>query len=247
MEKDILEQKQTEDLIKEELAFIKKYNGRKYTYEERSTYEKWSLDFFHNKEIITEPLLQITLQVDITKALKHYDIHYKPIKGASFAAYLMWHVVHTTKKHPYFRYRKIQDEWYIFDELPIYAPVGIGGDARFGNLILEPSSLHSLDGFFYHYRSALSKLFDDSTFEVLNPTIWKNAWFIGNLPNLQFTGYQLHTSVVSSGRPFFYFGKRYEQDGKLFNPLLVAFDHSNLDPFVLSAFMEDFQKSIDGE
>lgn len=232
---------------REELEFIERYNGRKLTEEERTTYEKWSLNFFHHQHIVQDPYLQMTLQVDITDALEVFRENYKHIEGSSFTAYLMWHIVQTGKKHPYFRYRKIQDEWYVFDELPLYAPIAIGGDARFADLKLEPFVNIKLENFFAIYRSVQNKLFDDGVFTPLSPIYWQNAWFIGNLPNLQFTGFQLHSSAIKNGRPFFYFGKRYKQAQREMIPLLVAFDHSNLDPFVLSAYMDDFQKSIEAK
>ena len=231
----------------EELAFIERYNGRKLTEEEKITYEKWSLNFFHQPNVVQEPYLQMTLQVDITRALENYAANFKHIEGASFTAYLMWHVVQAGKKHPYFRYRKIQDEWYIFDELPLYAPIAVGGDARFADLKLEPFVNITLEDFFPIYRNTQNQLFAQKEFLPLSPIYWQNAWFIGNLPNLQFTGFQLHTSAIKNGRPFFYFGKRYLQGGKQMIPLLIAFDHSNLDPYVLSAYMDDFQLLIDGD
>ncbi|MCL3781484.1 hypothetical protein EMN47_13925 [Prolixibacteraceae bacterium JC049] len=232
---------------REEIEFIERYNGRKLSEEERNTYEKWSLNFFHQTSIVQEPYLQMTLQVDISKALEIYNTQYRSIEGASFTAYLMWHIVQAGKLHPYFRYRKIQDEWYIFDELPLYSPVAIGGDARFADLKLEPFVNTKLEEFFPIYRATQNKLFDDGVFTPLSPVYWQNAWFVGNLPNLQFTGFQLHSSAIKNGRPFFYFGKRFRQDGKQMIPLLVAFDHSNIDPYVLSAFMADFQRSMEGE
>lgn len=231
----------------EEIEFITKYNGRKLTEADRSTYEKWALDFFHQKESVQDPYLQITLQLDITKAYSVYTGKYEHNQEASFTSYLMWHIVHAAQYHPCLRYRKIGDEWYIFDQLPLYAPIAIGGDARFADLKLEPFVHASLEDFFSIYRKSQDKLFNDAVFTHTSPVFWQNSWFIGNLPNLQFTGFQLHSSAVKNGRPYFYFGKRYTQNEQLMIPLLITFDHANLDPFVLSAFMTDFQKSIDGE
>ena len=66
---------------------------------------------------------------------------------------------------------------------------------------------------------------------------------IGNLPNLQFTGLNLHwrQSHISAA-PWFYFGKRYWQNDKLLIPFAVKLHHSCNDPFVLNLLMEDFNK-----
>jgi chloramphenicol O-acetyltransferase len=235
----------------EEQAYIKRYGGRELDEAQRSGYEKWSLDFFHDKAIIADPLLQITLQVDITKALSRYREHYSDLDGASFFAYLMWHLVDTARRHPCFRYRKIAGKWYIFDEFPLVTPIAIGGDMRFIELMLEPPSQYSLEAFFNHYRNTLNQYVAEKsepsdTFETVTPVRWLNSWFVGNLPNLQFTGFTLHKSAIDNGRPYFYFGKRYQSADLSYIPLLINFDHANLDPFLLSAFMADFQAGIEG-
>lgn len=231
-----------------ELDFIKNFGGKEYSYEHRSSYEKWSLDFFHDKEIVADPLLQMTLQLNLTKAVENFNLNYKKIEGASFTAFLMWHLINSTNKHPYFRYRKINEKWYIFDHLPLFSPVAIGGDLRFKDLILNPPSKYSLVDFLIYYRETLNETLNkkEEEFTAVDPTLWFNSWFVGNLPNLQFTGFTLHKSAVENGRPYFYFGKRYQQGNETMIPLLINFDHSNLDPFVISSFMEDFQAGIEG-
>ncbi|BDD04302.1 CatA-like O-acetyltransferase [Aureibacter tunicatorum] len=225
--------------------FLKLYDGHKLEEKDLSSYEKWSLQFFHKKEFVREPNLQITLQLEITKAYNTYKNECDTVIGASFTSYLMWHIIKTTQNHPYFRYRNIDGEWYIFNNLPVFSPIGIGGDARFSEIIVENGSIEDYAAFTNNYRSKVDKSFNMREFEPLDELVWANSHFIGNLPNLQFTGFQLHTPTKNSGRPYFYFGKRYQTNDERFIPLLVMFDHSNLDPFVLSDFMNEFQSRID--
>ena len=226
---------------------LSRYGGRKLDLDKLTTYEQWSLPFFHQQEYVREPYLQLTLQLDITEALAHYRATCKEVPGATFTSYLMWHLSQTTRRHPCFRYRVLDGEWYIFDNLPIFTPVAIGGDARFSETLLEEVMDRPVNEFFAHYQEQLHEARTRTTFQPLPHLIWGTALFVGNLPNLQFSGFTLHTSATQMGRPFFYFGKRYEQADKTFIPLLVTFDHANLDPFVLSAFMEDFEASIAGK
>lgn len=231
----------------EEIEFIQKYKGRLLREEDFSSYEKWALYFFHKQDHTRDSCLQVTLQIDITKAMEHYTRHYKQMLGASFTAYLMWCVVQTAKKHPCFRYRKIQGQWYIFDELPLSIPIAVGGDVRFADLNLEPITNTKLEAFFTEYRSSQDALFAQTDKKArTSGAYWENSWFIGNLPHLQFTAFQLHKPNMENGKPFFYFGKRYMQEGKKMTPLSIYFDHANLDPFLLSAYMHDFQKLIEG-
>ncbi|GJM63453.1 CatA-like O-acetyltransferase [Persicobacter diffluens] len=230
------------DIPLEEL--LKQYQGRALSQEEISSYERWSLDFFHNKAFVNEPNLQMTLQLDITEALKTYKDQYNNVPEASFTAYLMWHLVQTMKSHPAFRYRKIGDQWYLFDNLPLFSPIAIGGDIRFTEITVDNVAGDPPKDFFKNYRLAIKESKNRDAFSPLPPSVWATAHFVGNLPNLQFTGFSLHTPAKSSGRPYFYFGKRYNQEERQFIPLLITFDHSNLDPFLLSAFMADFEKNI---
>ncbi|MBD0404502.1 MULTISPECIES: CatA-like O-acetyltransferase [unclassified Flammeovirga] len=228
---------------KEEL--LQKYGGRKIKMDEVSSYEQWSLDFFHQKEIVREPNLQMTLQVDITEGYQYYQENLKQYEGASFTAYLMWTLVETMKKHPYFRYRKIEDEWYVFDNLPVFSPIAVGGETRFTEIIVEDPAQSTIETYFKNYKKCLDYAFNrDGDFAPLPVMVWATAHFIGNLPNLQFTSFQLHASALDSARPYFYFGKRYQQGDQLLIPLSITFDHSSLDPFVLSAFMADFEAQL---
>ena len=227
-----------------EADFVARYQGRKMQPEELTSYENWALDFFHQEEFVREPYLQMTLQVDITQALATYRARFGDNEQASFTSYLMWHLVQTSQQHHAFRYRKLSDGWYLFDNLPVFAPIAVGGEARFSEVLLEDVAIQPLDDFFGYYRSVIKAATFREEFAPLPHIIWACSHFIGNLPNLQFSAFTLHMPRMNFGRPFFYFGKRYQQGNPTMIPLTIAFDHANLDPFVLSAFMEDFERGI---
>lgn len=232
----------------EKSELLEKFGGKKLIMNEISSYEQWSLNFFHQKDIVREPNLQMTLQLDITKGISFYDEQLKSLEGSSFTAYLMWCLVESMKKHPYFRYRKIEGEWYVFDNLPVFAPIAVGGPTRFTEIIVEDPAISPIATFFINYRSCVEAAFNrEGDFAPLPVLVWATAHFIGNLPNLKFSSFQLHSSALDSARPYFYFGKRYQEGGQTMIPLSITFDHSNLDPFVLSAFMEDFEKTLSQE
>ncbi|MEL6535496.1 MAG: CatA-like O-acetyltransferase [Bacteroidota bacterium] len=227
--------------------FLDRYAGRKLDMDSLSSYEQWALPFFHQQDVVKEPHLQMTLQLDITEALAYYRAEVKGMPGATFTAYLIWHLSQTTSRHPCFRYRCIEGEWYVLDNLPVFTPIAIGGDARFSETLLENVIPSTLAEFFPYYQGQLTKGRSREDFQPLSNLEWGGALFVGNLPNLQFTGFTLHMSAFHMGRPYFYFGKRYTQQERDFIPMLITFDHANLDPFVLSSFMEDFEGSIAGK
>ncbi|HAA10453.1 MAG TPA: hypothetical protein DCE41_01675 [Cytophagales bacterium] len=227
--------------------FLDRYAGRKLDLESLSSYEQWALPFFHRTDAVKEPHLQMTLQLDITEALVYYRKEVKPLAGATFTGYLIWHLAQTSQGHPCFRYRCIEGEWYILDNPPVFTPIAIGGDARFSETLLENVIPATLAEFFPYYQSQLERARNREDFQPLSNLEWGGALFVGNLPNLQFSGFSLHMPATSTGRPYFYFGKRYQQGDRDFIPMLVTFDHANLDPFVLSPFMEDFEAAIAGK
>ena len=226
---------------------VSKYGGKKLVPDELTSYEQWSLPFFHQQEYVREPYLQMTLQIDITKALGHFKASVIALPGATFTGYLIWQLAQTSLAHPSFRYRKLEDAWYVFDNLPVFTPIAVGGEARFSETLLYNVNGAEPGHFFEHYQEQLAHAQSREEFIPLSPLEWGSALFVGNLPNLQFTGFTLHTSAVQMGRPYFYFGKRYTREGQTYIPLLVTFDHANLDPYVLSTFMEDFEARIAGE
>ena len=44
------------------------WKGKKVSDMDLGEWESWALDFFHNKDYIKDPWLQITIRLDITKA-----------------------------------------------------------------------------------------------------------------------------------------------------------------------------------
>jgi chloramphenicol O-acetyltransferase type A len=96
--------------------------------------------------------------------------------------------------------------------------------------------------FVIQYRQKLDHIRSDRG-ERTTPEIFLLSCFLGNLPNLQFTGLTLHSQQSEViGQPFFYFGKRYWQNDQLFIPFAAKLHHACKDPFVLDLLMQDFLK-----
>lgn len=233
-------------MTKEQL--IRKYEGHLIDVEKISQYEKLALKFFQNKDVIRDPNLQITLQVDISNAMDYFNAELKKFEFASFTGYLIWCTVKAMDKHPCFRYRKIEGEWYCFNNLSVFSPIAVGGNNRFSDIQIENVAKDSLIDFMKNYKAHVNQaLASQADFSPIHPLVWAASHFIGNLPNLQFTGMQMHSSVIDSGRPLFYFGKRYREGASWKVPLSITFDHSNIDFYILSAYMEDFNQLLAGK
>lgn len=219
-----------------------KYQPRLLAESEKEGYLNWSLNFFTTTDIYQNPSIDITLQLEVTKAYKIYQL----IKdeNSTFFAFLLWHLVKTISKHLYFNLRLVHNQWYVIENPPITVPVALGGKDRFGEMVLEDVNRLFLVDFIRQYRTKLNQIRAGKG-QRPETTIFLLSCFIGNLPNLQFTGLTLHwQKSLIEGQPQFYFGKRYWQNDKLFIPFAIKLHHAVTDPFMLDLLIQDFQSQF---
>jgi len=126
-------------------TLLDRYDGRPLNIEELSTFEKWALDYFDNPEFIVDPTLEVTLELDITKANANYRAKHASIDGASFTAYLTYNLFKTVGAHYSFKCRCFDGKWYIFDNAPLMLPVATGDKERFSDVLIE--DVHAMDWF----------------------------------------------------------------------------------------------------
>jgi chloramphenicol O-acetyltransferase type A len=153
-------------------------------------YLSWSLDFFTNPDVIQVPYLDITLQLDVTTAYQQYQA--TPTTGATFFSFLTWHLLQTLKNHSNFHLRLVQDQWFILDNPPVVIPVAVAGSDRFREMVLENISYSSYPEFILQYRQKLDSIRSNRG-QKITPETFLLSCFLGNLPNLQFTGLTLHS------------------------------------------------------
>lgn len=201
-------------------------------------YLNWSLDFFTDPNVFQVPCIDITIQLDVTNAYQLYQNN--PIEGATFFSFLTWHLVQTLKNHFSFNLRRIENQWFILDNPPVMIPVAVGGEDRFREMLLENISQISYPDFIIQYRQKLDEIRNKKS-QRATAEAFSLSYFIGNLPNLQFTGLTLSWQKPEIvGHTRFYFGKRYWQNNQLFMPFAAKLHHANTDPFVLDLLIQDF-------
>lgn len=204
------------------------------------SYQNWALKNFHDDKRFTNPDLVMTLELDLTAARRAYDKNFAA-PGSTFTAYLCFALIQALKRHECFQYRHVNGDWYILDNPPVFLPVATDGHDRFRDAFLFGTFSMDWNAFRAHYRDVVDQARGLNGFEVgAAEDIFYLPVMIGNLPNLRFTSFTLHQSNRHTGRPTFYFGARYEKDGRLLTPLSVTVDHSNADPQVLDALIRDF-------
>ncbi len=220
---------------------VSAFGGTRIDPSKLSRYESWALGLFHDRRYVADPNLETTLQLDITEADNSYRDSFAQTRGASLTAYLVWTMLKTMADHPCFSYRDLDGEWYSFERLPLFFPVATGTKERFQEVLIDDACALDWEEFCSQYRGRIERAVDGGAiYSPIPYETWSVAHFIGDLPDFQFTSLHLHTPVAQTGRPVFYFGKRYVSDGRLMVPLYILFDHSNLDPVVLNAFLEDY-------
>ena len=209
----------------------------------REGWLKWSLDFFGGDDQRQNPHIDITVQVDVTEAYRHYS-NVKHL-GGSFFACLLWRLSHALKRHPSFNLRRVDGEWHILNNPPVFVPVAVGGAQRFQEMLLEDVCLMDYPSFVRYYDEQLKKARAFQLNRSDAGRYYHLAHSVVNLPNLHFTGLTLHSkSEQMIGQSLFYFGKRYPQGDKLLMPLAAKLHHACTDLFVFDLLLQDYQRTI---
>lgn len=103
--------------------YLRKYSAVSLQQEDfKEGYLKWALSFFTNPDVVIDPYLDMTLQLDITQARENYENHYK-CNESTLTAFLTWKLLKTLKRHTHFLWRYIQGTWYELKNPPLF-PIG---------------------------------------------------------------------------------------------------------------------------
>ncbi|WP_372365299.1 hypothetical protein [Candidatus Uabimicrobium sp. HlEnr_7] len=224
--------------------FLEKYGGKELDSSKLSDYEKWSLNFFSDKNEIQDSSFEITIQLDITKADQIYRSTYAQTPGASFTAYLIWNIFGTLNKHPYLNYRFLRGKWYSFENLPLFCLVAVEGERRFGEALVENVAHANWERFCFLYRKAIEEARNGQR-STVDEDVWRIAVVVGNLYHLNFTSLRRHKDNESMAKSYFYFGARNKaSDGSLSMAFYTGFDHCTCDLFLLSKFHQDYLEKI---
>ncbi|MCH9713304.1 MAG: hypothetical protein K0U63_01970 [Cyanobacteria bacterium] len=217
------------------------YRMRSLTAQEREGWLEWSLDFFTDPHIPQVPYLDITLALDVSWAWHCYDSN-RPA-GATFFAWITWSLLQTLAKHSGFLMRKLDGEWWVVENPPLVVPVAVGGAQRFVELVLPDGIGSSWESYAASYAEQLARL-RAGTVQRADWNAFNLGVVFGNLPNLPFTGLNLHSHAGdAAGRCSFYVGQRQWQGDRLMMPMAVKLHHANTDPWLLDQLLMDWRQS----
>lgn len=221
---------------------LDRFEGKPLDIETLSQYDKWALSYFHDRTKIVDPNVEITFQMDISSAEANYRANRSDAPGASLTAWLIWSLLQALKRHPCFLWREIDGRWYEFANLPLYFPVATGTPSRYQDVVIDNASNMSWREFAGIYRKEVDIALEGKPFEPIPDGIWHLMWLVGNMRQLSFSSLKVFSCVIRSGRPVFYFGKRYMSEGRLMLPVYVMLDHATAEPERLDALLTDYKK-----
>jgi chloramphenicol O-acetyltransferase len=223
---------------------LEMYAGREVDIESYHDYPRFALEYFRDESEIIDPNLHITVEADVTRLRVSFD-SIPEGERASFTSFLIWKLLTAAKSVEFMSFRYIDGKWYRFDNLPLFFPVAIGGEKRFGEVVIENASNMAYQEFaeVYSERLAIARR-EDVDYQPVPNELWKNMWFVGNLNYMRFTSFAIHLNKADTARPVFYFGRRFEREGRLYAPLYCRIDHSIGDPYVINQVVERFEAPI---
>lgn len=221
------------------LPLLERYRAEPYELQGLGAYERWALPFFQDPGNSPNPYLDITLQLEVTAARALYERSYAAEPGASFTAFLTWKLLHTLKEHTAFNLRCVEGTWYLLRNPPLFFPIAVGGKERFAEALIEGVYGMEWPAFMAAWRQAVDEARAGQG-RLIRQGEFMLSVFIGNVPGLRFTGLTLHSPKPDMSKPFFYFGQRYTQEGRLRVPFAAKVHHSSGDLYVLDLLVQDF-------
>lgn len=206
-----------------------------------SSYESWALKFFSNPNEVLNPNLNLTIQFSIKDTQNHYIKYYKN-QYSSFTSYLTWKLLQSIKEIPELSFRCVENQWFYCESMPLIFPVALETKERFSEVVIEKAMFLNWNDFSQIYKNNIDEIKNNINGELERKPIDKQTWllshFIGNLPYIAFTSFNLHSCLPFSGKPMFYFGKRSIDN----LPISITFDHSNADPYLINKLLGIFSK-----
>lgn len=209
-------------------------------------YQTWALDFFTNPGLVSNPYIDITVQLDISIASSIWQEKLANGKG-TLTAWLMWNLLQSLKEFPCFQWRYINGQWFEVKNPPLFCPIAVNRADRFVNLILENPFKLAWANFAETWDTLKQQIQLDGTFQTSDTSAFGFSQFIGNLPNLHFTSLTLHQPAHFC-QPFFYFGARRNNEPKVMvMPLAAKFHHSSCDPYIFDLLLQDYLQRLEDQ
>ncbi len=201
--------------------------------------QKLNLETWNRKEHflffkqMEEPFFGVTINVDCTKAYEKA----KDLEVSFFTYYLHKTLVAVNTIEP-FRYRILNDEVYIFDQIDVSSTI-LREDKTFGFSQIEFSE--DLNQFAENTKNEIARI--QTTTGLFTREYSENLIHFSALPWINFTSFSHARSfTLPDSCPKISFGKMMEENGKKNMPMSIHVHHGLMDGFHVGQFVELFQK-----
>lgn len=203
--------------------------------------QKLSLDTWNRKEHflffkqMEEPFFGITTTIDCTKA-------YKKAKAldVSFFTYYLHKTMIAVNAIDAFRYRIIEDEIYIFDQIDASATI-MREDKTFGFSLIEYAE--NLNEFAEITKKEIARI--QTTTGLFTREFAENLIHFSALPWINFTSFSHARSYTCPDScPKISFGKMIEEKGKKTMSMSIHVHHGLMDGYHVGEFVNLFQELI---
>jgi chloramphenicol O-acetyltransferase type A len=185
-----------------------------------------------------EPFFGITASIDCTTAYQYARQH-----DISFFQYYLYQALKAANAIENFRYRIIDKEVYLFDQIHA-SPTVHRADGTFGFSYIDYSDNEDV-----FYANATQIIEAVKLSSGLIPAVsGENVIHFSALPWINFTAIS-HARCFSfaDSCPKITFGKITEENGRKRMPVAVHVHHALVDGYHVGLFMEGFQKGMNGE
>ena len=196
--------------------------------------ENWNRkEHFHFFKQMQEPFFGVVVPIDCTKAYaKSKEL------GVSFFTYYLHKTLVAINTIEPFRYRIIDDEVYVFDEVHASATI-LRKDKTFGFSFMEFSQ--DLNRFAQMTKEEIERI--QNTSGLLTREYPINLIHFSALPWVNFTAYSHARSFVfPDSCPKISFGKMVQENGRKTMSMAVHVHHGLMDGYHVGQFIELFQE-----
>jgi len=192
-------------------------------------------EHFHFFKQMEEPFFGVTVTIDCTKACAKAKV-----LGVSFFTYYLHKTLVAVNTIEPFRYRIINDEVYVFDQIDASTTI-LREDKTFGFSLIE------YDADLFTFSEITKKEIDriQSTTGLLTRDYPESLIYFSALPWINFTSFSHARSFTfPDSCPKISFGKMMEENGKRSMSMAIHVHHGLMDGYHLGEFLTFFEELL---
>ena len=210
-----------------------------------SSFKKICLGFFPSNVV---PSFHADIPFDATSIQSNYKTYYQ-LSDSSFSVYIYYNLIQIMKREDFsfLRYRFINDNWYCFDNLPLFVSVKVNDPLiQQVNFFIEDVAGMSWSEFSHAYRLGIETHRKSKTSMVPPEGGWYGVSHLLTTLAFDFTGYipsQKHNDF-NAHAPWFVLSQKQMIDDKVHFTLSCTLSHASSLPSELDLFINTLKQAL---